>query len=261
MLRKAHVIICFIAFALAFGLRQAVDFFFNTGPYQSGIGSLASFGIALIAVLLVKAEGFGFREHGFHLPKRANRLLAISLFLAVLYVFIGIFVQGGIAGFEAVPGALISWDLLFTGGSVLLAVIAAETIFRGYVQTNLENAYGFSAALIVVSIMFTLYMLPITLYFTAGSAELLRRSLPLLAESVFLCFLFRETKTLLCPIAFATIVTLLETFTPLEPTATEYTTLVSLMCYIFLVPIMHAFMDGVRQQNARLDAIPEVESE
>jgi hypothetical protein len=109
--------------------------------------------------------------------------------------------------------------------------------------------------------MFTLYMLPITLYFTAGSAELLRRSLPLLAESVFLCFFFRETKTLLCPIAFATTVTLLETFTPLEPTATEYTALVSLMCYIFLVPIMHAFMDGVRQQNARLDAIPEVESE
>ncbi len=261
MLRKAQVIKCFIAFALAFGLRQAVDFFFNTSPYQSGIGSLASFGIALIAVLLVKADGFGFREHGFHLPKRANRLLAIALFLAVLYVLIGIFVPGSIAEFEAIPGAPISWDLLFTGGSVLLAVIAAETVFRGYVQTNLENAYGFSAALIVVSIMFTLYMLPIPLYFTAGSAELLRRSLPLLAESVFLCFFFRETTTLLCPIAFATTVTLLETFTPLEPTATEYTTLVSLMCYIFLVPIMQTFMDGVRQQNARLEATPEVESE
>ena len=252
---------CFIIFAVAFGLRQAVDFFFNTGPYESGIGSLASFGIALITVLLVRAEGSDFREHGFHIPKRANRLLAISLFLAVLYVLIVIFVPGGISGFEAVPGVAISWKLLFTSGSVLLAVIATESVFRGIIQTDLENAYGFSVSLTVVSIMFTLYMLPITLYFTVGSGELLRQSLPFLANSVFLCFFFRETKTLLCPIAFATTVALLETFTPLEPTAIAYTAAVSLICYIFLVPIMQSFTDDVREQNVRLEPVAEIESE
>ena len=252
---------CFIIFAVAFGLRQAADFFFNTGPYESGIGSLASFGIALVTVLLVKAEGSGFREHGFHIPKRANRLLAIALFLAVLYVLIVIFMPGGVSGFEAVPGAAISWDLLSTAGSVLLAVIAAEAVFRGYIQTDLQNAYGFSVALIVVCAAFTLYMLPITLYTTVGPTELFRRSLPLLAESVFLCFFFKETKTLLCPIAFVTTVTLLQTFTPLEPTATEYATLVSLICYVFLVPIMRALMGEVKQQDARLEAIPEMEPE
>lgn len=260
MLRKAHVKRCFIVFAVAFGLRQAADFF-NTSPYESGISSLASLGIALITVLLIRAEGSGFREHGFLTPKRTNRLLAISLFLAVLYVLIVIFVPGGISGFEALPGAPFSWDLLFTSGNILLAVIAAETVFRGYIQKDLENAYGFSVALTVVSIMFTLYMLPITSYSTVDSGELIRRSLPFLADSVFLCFFFRETKTLLCPIAFATTVTLLETFTPLEPTAIEYTTLVSLLCYIFFVPIMQSFVDDVREQTARLEPISEIESE
>jgi membrane protease YdiL (CAAX protease family) len=256
---KVHATGCFIAFALAFALRQATVFFFNTSPYESGVGSLASLGIALITVVFVKADGLGFREHGFHVPRRADRLLAISLFLAVVYVILVIFVPGGMSGFEAFPGTPISFDLLFTGSSVFLAVIAAETVFRGYVQTNLESAYGFSTALIVVSVMFTLYMLPITMYFTAGSTELIRLSLPLLAESAFLCFFFRETKTLLCPIAFATTVTLLETLTPLQPTAIEYATLVSLMCYIFLVPVMQAFMDEFKQQEARLEALPELE--
>jgi membrane protease YdiL (CAAX protease family) len=260
MLTKAHVDRCFIIFAAAFGLRQAADYF-NTSPYGSAISSLASLGIALIIVLLIGAERSGFGEHGFLTPNRSNRLLAISLFLAFLFALVAIFVPGGLSGFEALPGAPISWNLLFTSGTTLLAVIAAETVFRGYIQTDLENAYGFSVALTAVSIMFTLYMLPISLYSTVDSGGLIRLSLPFLADSIFLCYFFKETKTLLCPIAFATTVTLLETFTPLVPTSSEYTSLVSLVCYIFMVPIMQSFMQDVREQNARNEPVPEVEPE
>ena len=260
MLQKAHVDRCFIIFAVAFGLRQAADYF-NTSPYGSGISSFASLGIALIVVLLIGSERSGFGEHGFLTPNRLNRLLAISLFLAFLFTLVVIFVPGGASGFEALPGAPISWDLLFTCGNTLLAVIAAETVFRGYVQTELENAYGFSLALTVVSIMFTLYMLPLSVYSTVDSGSLIRLSLPLLADSIFLCYFFRETKTLLCPIIFATTVTLLETFTPLVPTSGEYTSLVSLVCYIFLVPVMQSFIQDVREQNARNEPIPEIEQE
>jgi membrane protease YdiL (CAAX protease family) len=261
MLRRSPVIKCLIVFALTFGLRQSVVFFLSKTPYESGIGSLASLGIVLITVLLIRVEGFGFREYGFLIPRRANRLLAVSLFLAVVYVLVVIFVSGGISGFEALPGAPISWGLLFSGGSVLLAAVATEAVFRGYVQTALEKSFGFYVALVVVSVMFTLCMLPFTLYFTADWGGLIRLSLPLIAESVFLCFFFNETKTLLCPVAFATAVTLLMTFTPLEPTAVEYMTLVSLICYFFLVPLMQAFMGEVRRQNAKLEVIPEVDSE
>jgi membrane protease YdiL (CAAX protease family) len=258
---KTDVTGCFIAFALAFVLRQAAVFFFPTEPFASGIGSLVSLGIVIIAVLSIKAERLNFREHGFYLPKRANRLLATSLFLAVLYVIIVIFVPGAESGFEAFPSVPISLDLLFATGTFLLAAIAAETVFRGYVQTNLESAYGFIAALIAVSVMFTLYMLPVTVYSTADSTELIRLSLPIFAESTFLCFFFRETKTLLCPIAFAATVTILETFTPLQPTAIDYVYVISIVGYVLLIPLMHVLMDEFRQQKARLNAAPILEPE
>ena len=260
MLRRSSVTKCLIVFAFAFGVRQAAVILLSNTPYESSLGSLASFGIALTTILVIRFKSLGFREHGFTIPKRAKRLLTISLFLAIFYVLAVIFVPGGISGFEALPGAPISWDLLFSGGSVLLAVFAAETTFRGYIQTDLEKAFGSFASLVVVSAMFTLYMLPITLYFTAGLRELLFFSLPLLAESFFLSFFFNETKTLLCSIAFATTVTLLETLTPLEPTASEYTTLVSLISYIVLVPVMQAFIAEVREQNAKFEVVPEVDS-
>jgi membrane protease YdiL (CAAX protease family) len=261
MQKRGYVIRCFMVFALAFGLRQATVFFLGNGPYEEGVGSLTSLVIVSMTVLLIKAEGSGFRKHGLHLPKRANRLLAISLFLAVFYVLIVIFVPGGISGFEAIPAAPISWEMLFTGASVLLAAVAAETLFRGYIQISLESAYDFPTALVVVTLMFTLYMLPIRLYFTNDSGEFIRESLPLLAESVFLCFFFREAKTLLCPIVFPATVTLLEEFTPLEPTAKDYITLVSLLSYIFLVVIMEAFMDEIKQQNTRLEPVAVIEPE
>jgi membrane protease YdiL (CAAX protease family) len=258
---KTDVAGCLIAFALAFALRQAAVFFFTTEPYASGIGSLVSIGIISISIVFIKAKGLDFREHGFHLPKKANRLLATSLFLAVLYVIIVIFLPGAASGFEAFPSAPISLDLLFAAGSFLLAAIAAETILRGYVQTSLDNAYGFPAALIVVSVMFTLYMLSIRVYSTADSTELIRLSLPTFAESTFLCFFFKETKTLLCPIVFAATVTILQTFTPLQPTATDYATVVSILCYIALTLIMHVLISEFREQKARLNAAPVFEPE
>jgi membrane protease YdiL (CAAX protease family) len=186
----------------------------------------------------------------------------MSLFLAVLYDLIILFVPGFSSGFEAVPAVPLSWDIFFAGGSVLLASIAAETIFRGYVQTELANVYEFFTALIVVSAMFTLYTLPITLYFTSDSATILGQLLPVFAESVFLCFLFAETKTLWCPIAFSATVTLLQTFTPLQVTSgSQYSTLLPIITYAVLILLMEFFVAEVREQNARLDETPVEESD
>ncbi len=165
MLRRSPVIKCFMVFALAFGLRQATVFFLFSTPYENAAGSLASFGITLMTVLFIRFGGSSFRERGFQMRKRAKRLLTVSVFLAFLYVLVVIFVPGGISGFEAVPSAPISWGLLLSAGSIVLAVVAAETVFRGYVQTDLEKAFGSYVSMAVVSLMFTLYMLPITLVF------------------------------------------------------------------------------------------------
>ena len=261
MLGEAPIARCVVLFLLVFGLHQGVEFLINADPSLGWLRAPTFFTIALVAILFVKAEGSGFREHGFLIPCGAKRLLTISLFLAVLFVLMTLFVPGAMSMFEAVPGALWSWELLFAGGSILLASVAAETVFRGYVQTNLTDAYGFSIALITVSVMFTLYMLPITLYSALDLTEFLRQALPLFTASVFLCFLFKEARTLLCPIAFAATVTILITFTPLEATAVEYTAPVMIVTYVVLIPIMQSFVADVREQNARLEATPVVDSE
>jgi len=261
MLRGSPVIKCFGIFALAFAVRQATVAFFSNTSYQMGVGSLASFAITLITVLIIRFADRGFGDRGFLMPKRANRLFSVSLLLAFVYVLVVIFVPGSVSGFEAAPSVPISWGLLFSAGSIILAVVAAEVVFRGYVQTGLEKALGSYVSIAVVSVLFTLYMLPVTAYFTADSREVLGLALPFLAESLFLCFFFRETKTLLCPMAFAATATILETITPLEPTAVEYTTLASLLCYIFLVPIMQMFIAEVKEQNARSEVVPDLDSE
>jgi membrane protease YdiL (CAAX protease family) len=261
MLRGSPIISFLGIFALAFVVRQATIVFFSNTSYEIGVGSLASFGITLIALLVIRFSDRDFKKHGFLMPKRANRLFAVSLLLAFVYVLVVIFVPGSVSGFEAAPGVTISWSLLSSAGNIILAVVAAEVVFRGHLQTSLEKAFGPYASIAIVSILFTLYMLPVTLYFTAGFAGVLGLALPFLAESLFLCFFFNETKTLLCTIAFAATTTILETITPLEPTASEYTTLVSLMCYVFLVPIMQMFVAEVKEQNAKTEVVPDLDEE
>jgi membrane protease YdiL (CAAX protease family) len=261
MLRGSPIIRCLGIFALAFVIRQATAAFFSNTSYETDVVSLGSFGIILITVLVIRFSDRDFREHGFLLPKRASRLFGVSLLLAFVYVLVVIFVPGSVSGFEASPGLAISWDLLFSAGSIILAVFAAEVVFRGYVQTGLEKALGSYVSIALVSVLFTLYMLPITAYFTADFAGMFGLALPFLAESLFLCFFFSETKTLMCTIAFAATATILETITPLEPTASDYTTLVTLMCYVFLVPIMQMFVAEVKEQNARTDIVPDLDEE
>jgi membrane protease YdiL (CAAX protease family) len=261
MLRGSPEIRCLGIFALAFAVRQATAAFFSNTSYETGVGSLASFGITLITVLVIRFADRGFGERGFLMPKRANRLFGVSLLLAFVYVFVVIFVPGSVSGFEAAPAVPVSWGLLFSAGSIILAVVAAEVVFRGYVQTGLEKVLGSYVSIAVVSVLFTLYMIPVTTYFTVDSTQVLRLALPLLAESLFLCFFFRETKTLMCTIAFAATARILEAITPLEPTASDYTTLVSLLCYLFLVPIMQMFVAEVEEQDARSEVVPDLDSE
>jgi membrane protease YdiL (CAAX protease family) len=261
MSARARVIICFILFALAFGLHQTSNLVSNSDSSLGWVSTLGLFVTVIIPFLFLRAERLSFGQHGFVTPKGARRLLTMSLFLAVLYCLIVLFVPGGSSGFEALPAVPLSLDLFFGGCSILLASIAAETIFRGFVQTELTNVYEFFTALIVVSAMFTLYTLPVTLYFTSDSATILGQLLPVVAESVFLCFLFTETKTLLCPIAFSATVTLLQTFTPLQATSSEYSTALAVITYVVLVPVMQSYASHVREHSWRLDEAPVEDSD
>jgi membrane protease YdiL (CAAX protease family) len=217
--------------------------------------------VTLAAVFFIRRQGSRFSQHGFLIPRGFGRFLSMSIFFGFLFVFIILFIPGAISGFEALPGSPVSLDTFLTSGSILLASIASETVFRGYIQTEVEADHGFYVALILASSMFALYMLPVTTYFTGDLTGILRGLLPLLAESVFLCAFFKESKTLLCPIAFTATVEMLKLFTPLEALTGDYTLPLMIVTYVILIPVMQSFVGDVRQQDERLDSKPVRDSE
>jgi membrane protease YdiL (CAAX protease family) len=256
-----HEIRVIALFLLAFGLHQAGIFVLGINSFFGWLLSLIYVVVTLIAILFIKGQRSRFSQHGFLLPGGVGRYLAVAVFFGFVYVFIIIFLPGAISGFDALPGALLSLDTFLTGGSIVLASIASETVFRGYVQTEVEADHGFYIALILVSSMFALYMLPVTTYFAGDLTGILRGLLPLLAESVFLCAFFKESKTLLCPIAFTATVEMLKVFTPLEALTGDYTLPFMIVTYIVLIPVMQSFVGDVRQQDERLDSTPVPDSE
>ena len=240
-------------FLLAFGLHQAGISVLGINSFFGWFLSLMYVAVTLIAILFIKRQHSQFSQHGFLLPDGVGRYLAVAVFFGFVYVFIVIFLPGAISGFDALPGALLSLDTFLTGGSIVLASIASETVFRGYMQNELEPDHGFYVTLVVVSALFTLYMFPIVQYWTSSLAEIASGLLPFLAEGVFLCFFFKETKTLLCPIAFVATVGLLMTFTPLEALSSDYTLAFTFVTYIVLIPVMQSFVADVRHQDERRD--------
>jgi hypothetical protein len=109
--------------------------------------------------------------------------------------------------------------------------------------------------------MFTVFMIPVTKYFAGDLPSLLSSAFPFFAESVFLCFFFKETRTILCPMSFVATVTFLLTFTPLEASAGDFTVPLVVGTYLVLIPVMQSFVGEVRQQNRRLDQTPIMEPE
>lgn len=259
--RNSQVFRSVIVFLVAFGLNQISTYLSSINPVLNWLPSLTFFIIAIVVFLFVRFSSSSFKQYGFFLAKHSGRLLALSLLLAFLYVLIVLFIPGALSEFEALPTLPISWDTLFTIGSVLLATTATVAVFQGYIQTNITNAYGFSVAVVAVTAMFTLFSFPVTLYLALDPAILFRQILFLAAQSVFTCFFFMETQTLLTPMVFTAATALLEIFTPLQATATDYVTLFSVMAYVLLVPTAHSFVEEVKQQNLRQSLTPILEHE
>jgi len=244
MSRRVWLMRCFFLFLLVFALQQIISIFAYTQSLpehlQPFIHLATQISFACIPIILMKVEGSGLREHGLLIPKAAGRHFSMSILLAVLYILITVFLLGSITGVEASPTIPISFNLFLTAVSILLASIATEIIFRGYIQTKLTNAYGFFPALLISSVMSTLYMFSLPLYAEVNSTPLFY-VLSLFAESIFLAIFFKKTKTLLCPITYSASASLLYAVTPLKPIAAEYTSMILVLVYIFLTPIMQLF--------------------
>jgi membrane protease YdiL (CAAX protease family) len=192
-----------------------------------------------VSLILIKANRSNFREYGFLIPEDLGGYLSISLILAVVYVLITIFLQGSVGGFEAFPASPATHVFAGTVES-LLASVASESVFRGYIQTSLTKVYGFLQALLISSVMFALCSFPFLSYVGLHTAIVFSNSIFFLFKGIFLGVFFQRTGTLICPITFCTGLSFIFYFTPLKPVASEpVNLLLKIMAYIIISLLSH----------------------
>jgi len=236
----------FLLFFFVFGIRQAIDalkyFQLVSEWLQSLVYTFAQILFICTLIILIKTENCNFQDHGFFIPDDLSGCLSISLILAFVYVIVTIFLSGNLLGFEAFPASPLSQ--VFAGViNSLLASIAVEGVFRGYIQKNLTTFFGLSKALLISSLMFASYSIPFLSYLGLDSATIIVNALFFVLEGFFLGFLFQRTATLISPITFYTAISFLQYFTPLNVVTTEYTIrFFQIMAYIILVQLLHLLL-------------------
>jgi membrane protease YdiL (CAAX protease family) len=217
----SHPFMRFYLFVLASWQMINVLFYAFSFPEELQPTVYLTFQIAYIVTLvfLIGKENSDFEGHGFLWPEEeALKYLVVSLLLAVLYAFVIIIVPGIFAGYDVYP-SVSSEEILPVILLSLVATVAAETIFRGYIQTKLTKLIGFPEALIATSVMFALYMLNFLPFdFSRFPFDILS----FLIMGIFLGILFYKTKTLLCPIIFYFVALILELFIPARTVSSEY---------------------------------------
>jgi membrane protease YdiL (CAAX protease family) len=240
---------CFYLFVLASWQMIGVLFYMSSFPEElrPPMYLIVEMAYVVILVSLIGKEGSGFKGYGFLWPDEGLKYVAVSLLLAVSYSFIIIIVPGISAGYDAYPPVPSTeiWSVIFLS---LVASFAAETIFRGYIQSKLLELSGFPRALIATSVLFTLYMLHFSPF---DFSDFLPEAVSLFAMGIFLGALFYRTKTLLCPIIFYFVSSVLDSLLPFRTVSSEYSSLffecVALVILYLLLEVLvlrkHAVLD------------------
>lgn len=171
-----------------------------------------------ILVSLISRENSGFKRYGFIWPEETKRYVAAILLIVASYVFIASFLPGIFEGYNVFP--TLSFTAFFSLiSSTLIATFASETIFRGYLQTKLTDLAGFPRALVVTSIMFSLFGLS---FLPFDPSHIIFDGLSLFVLGLFLGILYYRTKTLLCPMIFYFAISILNPIMSVEAVAPEY---------------------------------------
>ena len=244
--KRVKVSLCFFLFIFVFGLHQTIDILASIHLIPEWLQLFAHAAIHVVfigaSIMLIKAEGSSFREHGFWLPNNSSRYFSISALLALVYILITLFLPGSIMDFEAFPAIPLP-SVFLEIVSILLTSLATETVFRGYIQTNLTRVYGSFSAICISSLMFALYKFPLSWLPGLDTTSVLYNALSPFIASIFLGFLFQKAKTLACPVTFYAALLLLSSLTPLRANTTGIMTLFfEATAYIILTLLLHLIL-------------------
>jgi membrane protease YdiL (CAAX protease family) len=224
--------VCFYVFVVASWQMINVLFYTLSFPEElrSTVYLIAEITYVITLLSLIGKENSNLGRYGFSWPEETLKYVAVSLLLAVLYSLVIIITPGIFAGYDVSPSAS-STGVFSTIFLSLVATFAAETIFRGYIQSRLTELGGFPRALIATSLMSTLYMLHFLPFdFFSFPFEVLSS----FAMGIFIGALFHRTKTLLCPIVFYFAVSVIGFLVPLRTVGSEYLSLL-LECFALII--------------------------
>jgi len=197
---------CLFMFFVVFGLLQ-IWYVFSSGYLPEGIRDLSKavvqISIVAIFTFAIILSGSNFGEYGFKWFEDSRKQMAISVFLAGIYIVITLYLQGLIIGFESwTPPPLPQVFVEFA--KALIAGFATEFAFRGYMQGKLTKAYGFLPALYISSFLFSIHNLRFLSVYTSPLDYVFGEIIPLLILGIFLGLFFQRTKSLVGPLSFQT---------------------------------------------------------
>jgi len=237
-LSNVHVRVnrCFLLFFFVFGLSQVI-YFFTASEVNDAVNLIVNIIYVSAFAVLVKKEGLGLREYGLYWPRNYEKHIFTAVLLAFVYFFVTVFLAGTLIGFQASPSTPFSsvpLEIIVT----LLVAFAGESIFRGYIQGSLAEAYGFPLALSLSSLMFSLHRFPLPLIGSFHLISGIDTAISLFLMASFLGFFFERTMNLVGPVTFHAVVLLLLQLTPLAAIKTEYALFFDVIAYIFLIILL-----------------------
>jgi membrane protease YdiL (CAAX protease family) len=207
-----------------------------------------------ILVLLIKRNGSNLTELGYVWPEAGHKYIFCSLFLGVFYSFITIFLPGFFTGYEVFPSPSVANILNAVFFAVIFSFIS-ESIFRGYIQAQLVNLASFPRALLVTSILFTLYALPLVPF---DMFRLFHEFTSFFLIGIILGILFYKTKTLLSPIFLYSTLLTLEALTPIGALALNYVKpLVEFVAIAFVLTLLSIIVKKGPSDLNLLEILPE----
>lgn len=227
---------CFLLFFFVFGLSQ-VMYFFTASKVNDVVNLIVNIIYVSAFAVLVKKEGLGLQEYGLYWPRNCEKHIFTGVLLAFVYFFVAVFLAGTLIGFQAsssTPSSSVPLEIIVT----LLVAFAGESIFRGYIQGNLAEPYGFPLALSLSSLMFSLHRFPLPLIGSFSLVSGIDTAISLFLMATFLGFFFERTMNLMGPVTFHAVVLLLSQIMPLAAVRTEYVLLFDVIAYIFLIILL-----------------------
>ncbi|MEM3576965.1 MAG: type II CAAX endopeptidase family protein [Candidatus Bathyarchaeia archaeon] len=238
-IKTKRVVLFYVFLILSWQIANALiskSLFSDTIHYSLQL--LIQFMYLVLFFFIVIGKDSNLKEYGYRWPRSFYKCMYGSLFLAVAYNFVVFFLPGFFAEYYVFPSPSLIECLLFIFLGFFISLVG-ETLFRGYLQSELGKKFDSVKALLIASILFAVYRFSI---FPLNPSHLLLELIYFFFLAAFLGTFYNFSGTLLCPVIFYSTTMTLNSITPIKVIADEYVTVFWELMAIALVFLLLEFM-------------------